>query len=175
MHIERTIIANASPRELVDVLLSDSLMARRARLAGVNDYSHKLVGDEAVSSIVIREDRIPSQARSFLPPAIEVTIAAAARGHKVGYKVTTTKGVPAKITMLVTMEEADLGTIAAGEFPVIGEASGVQTRVSLAIDFQVSIPFVGKKIERAAVPYVNKILAHDCELIGETLSELRAA
>ncbi|MDO4887774.1 MAG: DUF2505 family protein [Actinomycetaceae bacterium] len=151
MDITSNLSFDASPEQVVRALLSPELAAKRAALAKVDDYTHDVNGNTAVTTINVPAERLPSKARSFARNGAKATITSTASGTSVDYKVDL-HGLPAEVSARVDLTGTDT------------------TTGTLNANLNVKIPLVGGKIEKRAAGMVDRVLAKDAKLVSEVIA-----
>ncbi|MFC0674501.1 DUF2505 domain-containing protein [Brachybacterium hainanense] len=141
------------PAQDVAAMYADPRYAQvRGEVLGAQSASSRVEGDVAGAFTVSTElsmptDRVPDIARPFVGSSITVRevqswSAPQADGARTGTTDLVVVGTPASMTAAVTMTPAQTGT----------------TEIVIDGDLVAKIPVLGKRLEKAALPYVSRVL-----------------
>ena len=159
MHISHTCVYPGKPSEVIAALVSDELAQARAERTGVGPARHTVSADgkTATTVITVTEDKIPASAQRFINTPHD-------------FSVTQTWGVTDDDHARATFD-IDLGGLP-GTVRVTQELvheSG-QTQSVYDGDISVSIPLIGRRIEKMVAASVSEYIEKDQQLVVEVLA-----
>lgn len=153
MNISESFTVPAPPYEVMRILLSDELAAKRMEIVGVTDYTHRCDGYSSVTDFRMDTDRLPSVAQRFIKNGIHVTMYAKWQGNRVDYSFDM-HGLPAQVFLSETATESGSGS----------------TKLTAEGELTIKVPIVGAKLESQAARYIRPVFAKDGKLIKELLN-----
>jgi|GEM_PF-5396130 len=163
MRIEKKVTYPGSVQEVTRALTSRELAEKRAAAFKVDDIQHEVTDSDAdhpASTTVINVDsaQLPSKVRKFAPSTIRAEVeqkwSLASDDAASGALTVNAGGLPVKIQGSQQLRAMGVG----------------ETEATFLVDFSVSIPFIGKKVESMAAGKVDHFLAQDAKLVAEVLA-----
>lgn len=149
---------------VLEVLGSKALLQKRLEELGARG---KVEYDGTTTAHTFRafvpNSELPAAARSFLPNGLKALL------HG---QVTELTGLPrgACLAYDVTIE----GAPASGSLTYVLGDGGATTPAKITGDINVKIPFVGGRIEKAAIERAGKVLSRDVVLVNEEIARVRS-
>ncbi|MDY5584858.1 MAG: DUF2505 family protein [Arcanobacterium sp.] len=147
---------SSSEQDLFKVLFSAELMELRAEKLHLKNYSFSNFETQKMNfSATVDLTNIPAVAKSFLGNSLSLTVSAAQSSispNIISYQFEFGK-VPATVTLQTTIT------------PLASDL----TQITHDGELNISIPFIGKKLETQAAQYLPKILEKDANLIKQLL------
>lgn len=161
MKITHELTYNGPIESVLEVLASEELAAKRASKLGVSDYSLTKSADGGAEvttlNVKVPPTKLPSMAQKFLSKGIDAdiiaTVTRVAPGANVKLDVTPRTSIPGKGSARMVLEDA-----------------GEVTRAKVEADVNVSIPFVGGRIEKEATKHFPALLDQDARAVNEILA-----
>ncbi|MDO5025535.1 MAG: DUF2505 domain-containing protein [Trueperella sp.] len=153
MEFKANVKYDGTVAEVVKVLMSRALADARAQALGIADYSFESSENTAVTRFTVEPEGMPAKVKNFMRTGLTAAITAALDpvAHRISHKVKL-QGVPAAITFAIDLTE-DAG----------------KTRADFTGEVKVSIPLLGKELEKQAVAEVAELLAEDAKLVNQQL------
>lgn len=150
---------------VIDVLTSPELLRAREKAAHL-DHEIEFASDGVSHSfrIQVPPESIPSAARSFFPNgakafATATTLVHAEAGQVHGAKIPYTIDVS--------------GAPVSGSLTFLLADGGVTTPAKISGEVNVSIPFIGGRIEKMLVDRVSRIVAQDTDVVNAEIARRR--
>ncbi|VEI13819.1 DUF2505 domain-containing protein [Trueperella bialowiezensis] len=145
----------------LSVLGSEELFRKRAqavKFGGEISYS----GDPNKHTVTaqIPGDEMPAAARSFLSGGVQLRVVGKA----------TTLDQPGVHGASLSYDISVKGAPASGSLHIILADAGATTPAKVTGEINVNVPFVGGRIEKAAIEQVGKVLGKDTNLVNEEIA-----
>ena len=159
MHISHTCVYPGKLRDVLAALVSDELAQARAERTGVGPARHTVSSDgaSATTLITVTENKLPSSAQRFIKTPQDFSVTQ-------NWVVTDDDHAQATF-------DIDLGGLP-GSVRVtqtLSEESG-QTRSVYKGDISVSVPLIGRRIEKMVANSVSEYIEEDLQLVVEVLA-----
>lgn len=151
---------------VLDVLGSEELLRKREADAGAEGMvNYSGTSRDHIFQVQVPNSELPSAVRSFLPNGLTAVLTGTA-------KELTEAGQVQGASLVYDI--AVQGAPASGSLTFILADGGATTPAKILGEISVNIPFVGGRLEKAAVKEVEGLLAHDTELVNEEVARVRA-
>lgn len=167
---------DAQPTRVAAVLASRDLAEKRASALGLHDYSWNITHPHedttcTTTRLVLPTEVLPSQVQKFMSAGLTVTVTSTigtpnTHGSIIVTHTVNVEGAPVTAKATITLTNA---THAATANAHNSENASSTTRAEVSAQFSVSIPFIGQRIEREAVTYIEQALREDTCLVNALL------
>lgn len=152
---------------VVEVLGSQELMKKRAKAARFGgDVGYDGSSMAHTVTLQMSGSEMPAAVRSFLSGGMKVQLTGSVTKHDQSGNV---RGASLSYDVAVS------GAPASGKLTFILADGGATTPAKIVGDINVKVPFVGGRVERAAVEHVGKVLDRDADIVNAEVARRRGA